>query len=61
MPIVLALTALGVSGIFGLEKLTGKTDKAIETTGDFIGETILPAFFFGASLFILLKATQGKK
>ena len=37
------------------------TALVIETTGDFIGETILPAFFFGASLFILLKATQGKK
>jgi len=61
MPILLALTALGVTGIFGLEKLTSKTDAAIETTGDFVSEKILPAFFFGASIFILLKATQGKK
>ena len=47
MPILLALTALGVTGIFGLERLTSKTDTAIETTGDFVSEKILPAFFFG--------------
>lgn len=61
MPILLALTALGVTSIFGLEKLTGKTESAIETTGDLVTETLLPAFFFGASIFILYKATQGKK
>ena len=43
------------------KKLTGKTESAIETTGDLVTETLLPAFFFGASIFILYKATQGKK
>ncbi len=61
MPILLALTGLAVTGIFGLEKLTEKTDSAIETSGDLVKETLLPAFFFGASLFILFQATKGKK
>ena len=58
MPILLALTALGVTGIFGLERLTSKTDTAIETTGDFVSEKILPAFFFGASMFIQVQRKQ---
>ena len=61
MPILLALTALGVTGIFGLERLTSKIDSAIETTFDFVSEKMLPAFFFGASIFILLKATKRAK
>ena len=52
MPILLALTALVVTGIFGLEKLTGKTESAIETTGDLVTETLLPAFFFSLLLIV---------
>ncbi len=57
MPIILALTALGVTGIFGLRELTNENG-IIESTGDFVGERLLPAFFFGASIFILYKATE---
>ena len=61
MPILLALTALGFTGILSLKNLTSKEDPGVKSTGDFVEEIILPTFFFGASIFILYHATSEKK
>ena len=60
MPILLALTGLAVTGIFGLEKLTEKTDSAIETSGDLVKETLLPAFFFWSKSFYFKQLKEKK-
>lgn len=61
MPILLALTGLAVTGIFGLEKLTEKTDSAIETSGDLVKETLLPAFFLEQVFLFYFKQLKEKK